>query len=145
VLAVIRRSLDLISSKLRTKGLKVEFSSRKRCIAVIDKEVLMQICLNLILNAVDAMSSGMLLRLEAEYFEDDWVKIVIANEGEKIPDDIRPRIFDPFFTTKKSGTGLGLSITQRLVREAAGEICLVDSEDETVFQILLPVSANFMR
>jgi signal transduction histidine kinase len=146
VLIVIQRALDLVSARLRKKNIILDFKTAgKVCIAVIDKEVLMQVCLNLILNAVDAMSEGMRLRVEAEYYGSKLVKIVFANQGEKIPSDIRNRIFDPFFTTKKSGTGLGLSITQRLIKEASGEIKLIDSEEETIFQILLPSTAEFMR
>lgn len=143
---VIQRALDLVSVKFRKKDLRIDFTpAGSRCIAVIDKEVLMQICLNLFLNAVDAMSAGMRMLIKAEYKEPRIVEILFSNQGVPIPADIRPRIFDPFFTTKKTGTGLGLSITQRLVREAGGEIRLLDSGDETVFQIHLPAAAGFMR
>ena len=146
IIDTIQRALDLVSSKLRKKNISVVFIRHSRkCIAVIDKEVLMQICLNLILNALDAMTPGMRLRVEVDYFGRSMVKILFGNQGGRIPDDIKKRIFDPFFTTKKSGSGLGLSITQRLVREANGEISLLDAEDETVFQILLPAATDFMR
>ena len=105
----------------------------------------MQICLNLILNAIDAISDGMKIRIEADYSDGDRVRILFANEGPAIPSEMRQKIFDPFFTTKKTGTGLGLSITQRLVKEASGEICLLDTEEKTVFQIFLPAAGNFMR
>ncbi|MDC7226319.1 MAG: ATP-binding protein [Spirochaetales bacterium] len=146
IVLVIRRSLDLVSTKLRKKNLMIDFNvDRKSIIAVIDNEVLMQVCLNLILNAIDAMSPGMRLRVSAEYNDSSTVKIIFANQGARIPDDVRGRIFDPFFTTKETGTGLGLSITQRLIREAGGEISLISSEEETVFQILLPAAADSMR
>lgn len=144
-ITVIQRSLDIVSSKLRKKNLIIDFHrQRPDCIVIINNEVLMQICLNLILNAVDAMSDGMRLRVEAEYFMGTKVRITFANQGLKIPEDIKGRIFDPFFTTKKAGTGLGLSITQRLLKEAKGEIMLLDSKDETVFQIILPAASEFM-
>ncbi len=143
---VIQRALDLVSTKFRKKNLSTDFKRRSTSvIAVIDNEVLMQICLNLILNAIDAMSEGMRLLVSAEYTDDERVRIVFSNQGELIPEDVRGRIFDPFFTTKKTGTGLGLSITQRLLREASGEIKLLDSEKETVFEILLPAAAGSMR
>jgi signal transduction histidine kinase len=146
VINIIQRSLDLLATKLRKKNLVIDFKHRQSVyIAIINSEVLMQICLNIILNAIDAMSEGMKLRVEADYFMGSKVKIVFANQGEAIPEDLRGRIFDPFFTTKKTGTGLGLSITQRLIKEARGEIMLLDSEDETIFQILLPAASDFMR
>ena len=146
VARVVQRSLDLVSVKFRKKGLRIDFDgSGEHCVAVIDKEVLMQICLNLILNALDAMSEGGVFRVEVSGGPQNRVRLLFANTGAALPDDVRRRIFDPFFTTKESGTGLGLSITQRLVREAGGEICLLDSDDEIIFQILLPAAAGFMR
>ena len=146
IVRVIRSALDLVSSKLRKKSISVDFNTQSESIiAVIDNEVLMQICLNLILNALDAMSDGMRLRVAVDYYNSSQTRIIFANEGERIAENLKQRIFDPFFTTKETGTGLGLSITQRLVREAYGEISIVDSEDETIFEILLPASTDFMR
>lgn len=146
VIQVLQRVLNLVSSKLRKKNLLTDFSYVEySCMALVDSEVLIQVGLNLILNAVDAMSDGMKLRIRAEYSGDTKVKIVFANQGKRIPVDIRSRIFDPFFTTKKAGTGLGLSITKRLIKEASGEIILLDSENETVFQILLPAASGFIK
>ena len=146
IVRIIRGTLTLVSTKLKKKNLTVDFKTEgDNIIAVIDSEVLIQICLNLILNAMDAMSDGMRLRIAVDYSEDARTRIIFANQGERIPEYIKSRIFDPFFTTKETGTGLGLSITQRLLKEASGEISLIDSEDETIFQILLPAAAGFMR
>ncbi|HAK44476.1 MAG TPA: hypothetical protein DCO79_00935 [Spirochaeta sp.] len=146
IVKIIRRALDLVSTKLRKKNLIIDFKSESESVvAVIDNEVLMQVCLNLILNAVDAMSDGMRLRVDVGYLGESQASIIFANQGQKIPDDVRGRIFDPFFTTKKTGTGLGLSISKRLIKDASGEINLLNSGDETVFQILLPASADSVR
>ena len=146
VVLIIKRVIDLVSTKLRKKNIKVEFNHEpETVIAVIDNEVMMQVCFNLILNSIDAMSDGMVLRVNVGYHETDSVKIVFANQGKPIPPDIRGRIFDPFFTTKKTGTGLGLSISQRLIREASGDIRLAESDFETVFEILLPAAVDSVR
>ncbi len=146
VLQVIRRAVDLVAAKLRKKNIVLDFDRDHSAVnAVIDHEVLMQVCLNLILNAIDAMSEGDTLRIEAGYDEDGRVQMFFANQGSVIPEELRSKIFDPFFTTKKTGTGLGLSITQRLIEEASGKISLIDSENETIFQILLPSADEYMR
>ena len=116
VVLVLRRALDLVSSRFRKKNLIIDFTPQSdKIIAIIDNEVLMQVCLNLILNAVDAMSEGMRFRVEADYYGVSRVRLLFANEGIPIPDDVKSRIFDPFFTTKKTGTGLGLSIRNNFV------------------------------
>ncbi|MDC7127022.1 MAG: histidine kinase dimerization/phospho-acceptor domain-containing protein [Spirochaetales bacterium] len=146
VIEAIQASFDLVSAKLIKKRIIVKIESPPEpCIALINKDILMQVSLNLILNASDAMTDGDLLSVYAEYTEDDKVKICFSNQGDMIPENIRNKIFDPFFTTKKSGTGLGLSITQRLLKATGGSIKLADSENETVFEILLPAAVNFMR
>lgn len=145
VVLIMKRVIDLLSSRLRKKNIQVSFKHESPVIiAVIDNEVFMQVCFNLILNAIDAMSDGMILRISMEYSDRHMVRVIFANQGSPVPEDIRDRIFDPFFTTKKTGTGLGLSITQRLIKDASGEISLIDSDSETVFQILLPASPDSM-
>ncbi len=146
VVQIIRRAVDLVATKLRKKNIVLDFNRNRSAVnAIIDHEVLMQVCLNLILNAIDAMPDGGALRIEAGYDEDGHVQIFFANQGPVIPEDIRGKIFDPFFTTKETGTGLGLSITQRLIEEAFGKINLIDSENETIFRILLPSADEYMR
>src|SRR4029077_18251863 len=73
-----------------------------------------QVFINLMTNAVDAMSQGgtmtLILEEEERLGSKRWVKVSIQDTGSGIPDEIRNRIFDPFFTTKPRGKGTGLGL-----------------------------------
>jgi len=80
-----------------------------------------QVFLNILLNAVQAVTEGGRIEVATDTYE--WgVKIVISDNGMGIPRENLCRIFDPFFTTKPRGTGLGLSISYSIVTEHGGEI-----------------------
>jgi signal transduction histidine kinase len=117
-----------------------------------DEDLLRQILLNLILNAVEAMPQGGELRVAVAPQERDekthadrgavgGVRITVRDTGEGIPAEILPRIFDPFFTTKSNGTGLGLAIVHHAVTALEGSI-QVQSEigRGTTFTLILPAS-----
>lgn len=104
-----------------------------------DEDLLRQVFLNLILNAIEAMPHGGELRLAAEAAE-DGVRITIADTGTGIPEKILSRIFDPFYTTKNKGTGLGLSIAQNAIMAHSGSIEVQSREgEETCFLLHLPL------
>ncbi len=85
-----------------------------------DSNELEQVLLNLITNARDALDEveGAVITITSEVI-DGRVRIVFADNGPGIPDDVAARIFDPFFTTKApgKGTGLGLSITHSILKK----------------------------
>ena len=82
------------------------------------------VCMNLMMNAVQAMSSGGTLTVRTSRFGTATVALEVADTGPGIAPQHFERIWDPFFTTKPTGqgTGLGLSITQRVVSRLGGRI-----------------------
>lgn len=82
------------------------------------------VCLNLMMNAVQAMPSGGALTVKTSRHGAATVTMEVADTGPGIPSQHFERIWDPFFTTKPTGqgTGLGLSITQRVVTRVGGRI-----------------------
>ena len=100
-----------------------------------------QVWTNLIDNAIAAMNGTGELRVRT-YREDDCVVIEIADNGQGIPDDVKPHIFEPFFTTKGvgEGTGLGLDTVQRIVRKHGGNIQVTSKPGDTRFQVWLPLA-----
>ena len=109
-----------------------------------------QVLMNLISNAVHAtkMEGRSIEDREVEVNtskENDFIKIVVKDNGTGMKEEVRKKIFDPFFTTKQvgEGTGLGLSIVLGIVQEHGGDI-QIDSEwnKGTSFTILLPINAN---
>ncbi|MGQ9611009.1 MAG: hybrid sensor histidine kinase/response regulator [bacterium] len=120
----------------------------------IDKGQINQVINNIILNAVQAMPSGGIIKVYAENASlkeglvsnlkpGNYVKISIQDNGIGIPKEHLPKIFDPYFTTKQKGSGLGLTISYAIIKKHNGHI-EVDSElgKGTTFHIYLPASTE---
>ncbi len=107
----------------------------------IIEDQLMQVFLNIILNAFDAMEEGGKLTIRSDK-ENGQINISFEDTGEGIPNENLDRIFDPFFTTKEvgKGTGLGLSVSYGVVKNLGGDIMVESSpRNGAVFTVLLPV------
>jgi signal transduction histidine kinase len=103
-------------------------------------EEILQVCVNLVINAVQAMNGRGTLRLSTRR-EDGMVIATIADTGPGISPDVLDKIFDPFFTTKEpgKGTGLGLHITQTIVKKYGGVITVSSHEGPgTTFRLQFP-------
>jgi PAS domain S-box-containing protein len=109
---------------------------------MVDRHMIEQVLMNLVLNAVQAMKDGGGLTIRTSVVEGVCL-IEVCDTGSGIPPAVLPRIFDPFFSTKSEGegTGLGLSVSLGIVERHGGKI-LVDSEvgKGTIFTLCLPVS-----
>ena len=108
-------------------------------LAIAERD-LVQIMLNLFINARDAMPQGGHLTVSSEK-DGDCCKITLEDTGKGIPKRVLTQIFSPFFTTKGAkGTGLGLSVTESLIRHCGGSI-EVESESEkgTKFCLFIPL------
>ncbi len=113
-----------------------------------DRGKLQQITLNLVTNALQAMSSGGRLTIEAQLNEDRSVILRFMDTGHGIAPQHLSRIFEPFFTTKgnREGSGLGLSITYGLVRKLGGAIAVESEMNKgTTFIITLPLDMEEQR
>jgi len=107
----------------------------------VDRDLLKQAVLNLILNAVEAMPSGGQIRLELTR-RAEMAEISVADTGKGIAIENRQKIFQLFFTTRPGGSGIGLASTFRIVQLLNGSI---DFKSEvgrgTTFRIELPLAA----
>jgi signal transduction histidine kinase len=97
--------------------------------------------INLLLNAVQACSTGGVVRVDAECGGAEVMTVVIRirDTGCGIPPEVRARIFEPFFSGRTDGTGLGLFLSLNFVRGSGGDI-LVDSTpgQGSTFSVVLP-------
>jgi C4-dicarboxylate-specific signal transduction histidine kinase len=107
------------------------------------REYLSQTCLNILINALQAVGESGTVEIEARK-EDDTVLLLFTDTGPGIPARLQPRIFEPFFTTKLSGegTGLGLDIARRLARADGGDIYFESQPGRTVFTVRLPAPST---
>lgn len=89
-----------------------------------DPNLLRQILINLIKNAIEAGAANM--GMECRQSQEGRVMLYASNDGEPIPAEARTSIFIPFFTTKRKGNGIGLSLSRRLLTIQGGLISLLD-------------------
>jgi signal transduction histidine kinase len=113
----------------------------------IDGIELQQVLLNLVTNAIDAMSSSppeaRRLRLKTSFDGQSTVLMSVQDSGPGISAVDRERIFDPFFTTKPGGMGLGLAISSTLVASRGGKLRLIKSDsDGSIFELAIPVGGQ---
>jgi PAS domain S-box-containing protein len=113
-------------------------------LAAVDSRTFEQVVVNLITNALQAMTSGGMLSVTLSPTEANGVRAVelkIADTGPGIPQAVIDRIFDPFFTTKKDGTGLGLAISRRILAAHKGGIQVESYPGAgTVFTVRVPAA-----
>jgi len=137
---VVEKTLELLQPELENRGLTVQTKlARQLTETPIDATQMQQVLVNLVKNAMHAMSKGGTLTLQTgEGADGVWVSV--SDTGGGIPPEQINRIFEPFFTTKKRGTGLGLMIVQRIVRAHGGRIELESHVNRgTTFRIWLPL------
>jgi signal transduction histidine kinase len=147
--ALIERIVLLLNKRMRDQGVQIVLdlaANNAPICGYIDE--LMQVLLNLIVNALDAMPEGGTLRIQTtiksqHIANQQQVSIAISDTGSGIDPAVQARIFDAFVTTKAHGTGLGLAISNQIIQQHGGAIT-IDSQPGrgSTFTIWLPLMAN---
>jgi signal transduction histidine kinase len=147
---IVSSCLYFIAVKADSRGIKIEKELAPDLPrAMLDRQQIKQVLLNLLLNAMDAIGErGGTLRVKTNRLVrssgNTWIQIEIEDTGQGISAVNLEHIFDPFFTTKhtsgeNAGTGLGLTIAHQIIREHQGEIRVQSTEGVgTNFRINLP-------
>ncbi len=107
--------------------------------AELDADLVEQVLINLILNAIDAVKNKTDPKIVLSAYTDSDNRLVIklADNGSGMPEDVLDKIFVPFFSTKKSGSGIGLSLCKQIMRVHKGNITVQSKENEgTAFYLL---------
>ncbi|NPV69949.1 MAG: hypothetical protein HPY55_04755 [Firmicutes bacterium] len=121
---VVERSVDVIRAYARAALVNVVEEYAETLPPVEgDPEHLQQAFLNLLLNAIQAMPDGGVLKVSTSRQPGSaYVQVSLRDTGVGIPEKDQDKIFDMFYSTKKDGTGLGLALVQRIVDEHKGYI-----------------------
>lgn len=133
VAQTIASVLALAAKQLQNSGITVEQAALPEPLIInTNADQLKQVILNLVLNAIDAMPQGGVLRvaaaIETRQLADrpqPTVRLDFTDTGDGIPPENLIRIFEPFFTTKDTGSGLGLSVSYELVKALGGELSVM--------------------
>jgi len=145
---VVEQTIDLAGAEFREHGVMIEKELPAGPIMVrVDAELLRQALLNLLLNAMQAMPNGGVVRMVVR--RDQRIAVVeIIDNGVGIPAHLLPRIFDLYFTTKPRGSGIGLAMTYRIVKLHGGTMDVRSEADQnspnrgTAFTLRIPVSVT---
>lgn len=108
--------------------------------AFVDRVQIQQVLLNLMRNAVEAMSGSRLRKLTVSTSaQGERIEFCVTDTGPGLPQTVRERLFHPFTTTKSEGLGIGLSICRTIVEAHGGELTCESTEGQgTVFRFTVP-------
>jgi signal transduction histidine kinase len=125
--SIIDSVINLIASRAETAEVTVERDLEARAVMFnCDREQMMQVLLNLVLNALEMVQRGGKIAVST-WLESGALWLSVADDGPGVPLPIREHIFDPFFTRRQGGIGLGLTVVQQIVHAHGGEIGVTDS------------------
>ncbi|EKO3941216.1 cache domain-containing protein [Vibrio fluvialis] len=144
---IIDESITLVKTGSKKRDVEFVTDLHAQSSVEVNRHQLLQILVNLQMNAIHAMNGKGKLTIRSE----DWCEhgevlgaiVHIEDEGCGIKPEHLKRVFDPFYTTKREGTGLGLSVSQSLLSQTGGEI-RVQSEvgKGSTFSVYLPSKAD---
>jgi two-component system sensor histidine kinase AtoS len=142
---VVEEAILLLQHNLSKKNIRLDKELCAGRVEIVgDENRLKQLFLNLLLNSIDAVLDGGIVRVRLRAHEEDrFAEVTVADNGYGIPEDIQDKIFNPFFSTKmnKKNAGLGLSICQHIAEAHEGIITFTSTPGEfTEFKVKLPLS-----
>ena len=143
---LLRETAALLGAETRLIGAAVRLElSDDVSVLLCDSVQIQQVILNLIQNALDAMSAvardARHLDIRSRLTADGAVEIAVSDTGPGFPEGVGEKVFDAFFTTKEKGLGMGLSISRSILEDHGGRLWVTPNADRGVtFRMRLPLS-----
>lgn len=143
--AIMKDSIRLVANQIKLSKVRMEIDFSDELPPIHgDEQMLKQVFVNLILNAVDVLPPKGNIRISIQKNDmPGYVTVKINDDGPGIPEHLQARIFEPFFTTKAKGkgVGLGLSVSRGIIRKLGGYIT-IDSDvgHGTTFTVAIPTT-----
>jgi signal transduction histidine kinase len=137
----VQEALDILKYYQRTgtRIIKTNISNDLPPVRAV-RDHLVQVILNLALNAIDATIENGTIEISAKVMGDKHLEITIADNGRGIRLVDQCRMFQPYFTTKPNGTGLGLYVCRQILMDMGGSMSFATEEGRgTTFTLSIPV------
>ena len=140
--SLIEETLILVQTSCVQARITFNFEQDTGLPAIVaDRELLKQVILNLLINAVQAINARGEIRIRTWQYSATQQAVAIEDNGGGIDIALQKKIFDPFFTTKASGTGLGLALSQRIINAHQGDIHVASMPGcGATFTLILPIN-----
>lgn len=137
---LVEEVVRLFKVQLAGEGVCIQYDS-DHAYVYADRNRVKQMLINVLLNALEASSTGNTIFIRAMCESDSEVRLEVADQGAGIPAHVAEQVFEPFFTTKDTGTGLGLPVCKQIAEEHGGRI-EIDRHEKggTIVRMYLPVS-----
>ncbi len=137
----LNKVLSLLDYRLNQKRAEVERECDAKIVVKADEQLLQEVFMNILLNALDAIDEGGKIKVAVN--QNGYEAVVeISDNGEGIEKEELNKIFDPFYTTKEpgKGTGLGLSVSLGIIENLNGKIEVESQKNQgTTFRIIIPL------
>ncbi len=130
---LVEEVLDLYASRFIKSGVVVQAKVEPRVKVKGDKDLLVQMFENVLINALEAQPHGGRIAVEL-HLQKDWAVLTVTNPGDIPKGSDIGKIFSPYFTLKTRGTGLGLAIIEKIAKAHRGKV-KASVKDETEFQL----------
>ncbi len=138
---LIDQAIKMVQEPSSKKGVRITVNRSAPLSADVDGPQIVQVLINLLLNAIDASPASGTVLVDADT-RDSSVSIMVSDQGPGISEEDRPHIFDAYFTTKPNGSGLGLAVSREIVANHGGALEYVPTPSGTRFHLRLPVDRS---
>lgn len=137
LIAKINKSIDVYNNNQNTTITLQNHTKSQTLVVLGDRDQILRSFNNLLKNAIEASPRRRKhkINIQVHLLNQDWVQIIVQDNGDGIPQDVIPNIFRPNFTTKSSGTGLGLAFVKQTIDGMGGKI---------TFQTEMNVGTSFL-
>ncbi len=138
---IIEHTIELLHNQADTKQVEISLCMNADTpLLYCDRDHIIQVFLNLIMNAVQHVERGGHIELLTRH-QADALETLISDDGAGISDNDKVKVFEPFFTQRQDGIGLGLTVVQQIILAHNGKIFVTDSDyGGACFHVLLPIT-----
>jgi signal transduction histidine kinase len=139
---LIFQAIKMVHDPMQKKNVQIDAARLEENLAAdVDGPQIVQVLINLMLNAIEASPIAGTVKLTAGSLDAN-ICIKIADEGTRIPDEVQRHVFDAYYTTKPTGSGLGLAVSREIVVNHGGALAFESENTGTTFILLLPIERS---